>query len=341
MVDENSKPEKERKATIIDISEKTGFSIATVSRALNNFPNVKESTRKKILEYATSLNYVPNVAAKNLVKGKSKIVGLLLPDRSGIYNDFVNDLYRDLLRLGFNVIVYNSNDESSKQHFNVEQLLMQQVDALVISPIPADYRILERILPLHVPVVVFNRYVKDYPVDHVLFDFRKGLMEAVDFLASKGRRNFWQFTRQDVYFGFERRQSFQFALKVNGLSSNDQNTLPVDDSFESGYEQMKTLLDKHPDMVDAVLCSSDFTALGVIRAILDSGRRVPEDVAVVGAYDSSLSTYANPRISTIHTDFRKMSGAVSDRVNHLIHTREAVAPISINVDTHFIHRETT
>jgi len=337
---ENAKPVKDRKATIIDISEKTGFSIATVSRALNNFPNVKESTRKKILEHAQSLNYVPNVAAKNLVKGKSKIIGLLLPDRSGIYNEFVTFLYRDLLKIGFNVIVYDSNNESSKQHFNVEQLLMQQVDGIVVSPIPGDYKILDRILPQRVPVILFNRFVKDYPVDHVLFDFRKGLSEAVDFLVSKGRRHFWQFTRQDVYFGFERRHSFQFALKVNGVPVDDQRTLPVEDSFESGYEQAKTLLANHPGEVDAVLCSSDFTALGALRAVIDAGLRVPEDVAIVGSYDSSLSSYANPRISTIHTDFKKMSAAVADRVLAVV-GQGPTQPIHANLETHFVHRDTT
>ncbi|MBL8994570.1 MAG: LacI family DNA-binding transcriptional regulator [Spirochaetia bacterium] len=329
----------DRKATIIDISQKTGYSIATVSRALNNFPNVKEATKKKILEISKSLNYIPNVAAKHLVKGKSKIIGLLLPDRSGIYNDFIDFLYKDLLKRGYNILIYNSNDESSKQSFNIEQLLMQQVDGLIFSPIPGDYKILERIISLNVPCMVVNRFVRDYPVDHVLFDFRKGISEAVDFLVARGRKHFYQFVRQDVYNGFERRNAFNFSLKVNNLTCEDSLTIPVDDSFESGYEQAKILLERHVP-VDVIFCSSDLSAVGVIRAALDAGVRVPEDLAVVGSYDCAVASYANPRVSTIRADFSKMSQAVTERMLKIINEGHSHTE-NLSIDTSFVARDTT
>ncbi len=338
-----SRPKKVRdagqKATIIDISRQTGYSIATVSRALNNFVNVKESTKNKILDLAKSMNYVPNVAAKNLVKGKSKIIGLVLPDRSGIYNDFINHLTSDLHLGGYNLVIYNSNNESSKQAFNLEQLLMQQVDGIIFSPIPGDYRALDRVLPMQIPIVLLNRYSNEHTVDHVLFDFRKGMSEAVDFLVGRGRKHFYHFARQDVYLGTERRNTFNFALKVNGLEVRNDVTFPVDDDFVSGFNQMKALLDKGA-VIDAVFCSSDFSAVGAIRAILDAGKKVPEDIAVVGSYDTPIARFVNPRVSTIQTDFKALSKWVADRMILRI-TQGPQERINFPVPTTFVHRETT
>jgi DNA-binding LacI/PurR family transcriptional regulator len=338
-----SRPKKVRdsgqKATIVDLSRHTGYSIATVSRALNNFVNVKESTKKKILDLAKTMNYVPNVAAKNLVKGRSKIIGLVLPDRSGIYNDFINHFTLALHQFQYNLVIYNSNNESTKQAFNLEQLLMQQVDGIIFSPIPGDYKALDRVLPMNIPVVLLNRYSSEHTVDHVLFDFRKGMSEAVDYLVSRGRRHFYHFARQDVYRGTERRNTFNFALKVNSLPVRDDVTFPVDDDYVSGFNQMKALLETGKE-VDVVFCSSDFSAVGAIRAALDAGKRIPQDIAVVGSYDTPIARYGNPRLSTIQADFNSISTWVAGRILRRIN--EGPLPFAnFSVPTTFVHRETT
>lgn len=336
----NVKSSKDKKSTIIDIAEKTGYSIATVSRALNNFSNVKEDTKQRIMAISRELNYVPNVAAKNLVKGKSKIVGLVLPDRSMIYNDLVNFLYKGLLKHGYNLLVYNSNNEVSKQSFNVEQLIMQQVEAMIFLPIPGEYRVIDRIQSLNVPHVVANRFIPHSDSDHILFDFRKGMMEAVDTLANRGRKNFYQFARKDIITKVERRKIFDFALKVNGFQSHEHQTLEVDDSFESGYDRMREIIESGDYEVDTVFCSSDYTAFGAIRAALDLDLRIPEDISIIGCYDSSIAGYSNPRISTIYTDFKRMCDLIIERIMLRLGD-EDVDIKNQSISTTFLERKTT
>jgi len=334
----------DKKSTIIDIASKTGYSIATVSRALNNMPIVHDRTKKKIWNIAKKMNYVPNIAAKNLVKGKSRLIGLVLPDDSQIYIDINFHIYQNTLKNNYRLITYKSNNNHATQSFNVEQMLQQQIDGLIFSPIPGDYEVIERIHSFNLPMVIINRFIKNYPVNNIVIDLRQGVSEAVDYLKAAGIQRMIQLVRQDIIRGFERRNVFKFALKANGLDYSDELTYEVDDSFKSGYQKIKEIITSGTP-VDAVFCSSDISALGVVRGLLDCGKRVPEDISVVGCYNSELSDYSNPRLSSIGADFAELSMRAVSRLLHLIQTsgtEQNPEPVqNISVGTRFIPRESS
>ena len=328
-----------KRTTIIDVSRKTGYSIATISRALNNYSNVREETKKKVRRVAKAMHYIPNMAARSLIKGKSRLIGLILPDTSAIYTEFTYCLHKYLVSKGYQIFTYYSDNDAKRQHHLIKQLRSQQVEGIALSPVPGKYKDIEELSEVRFPMVIVNRFIKDYPVSNILFDFRRGISQAIDLLVQKGRRHFYQMVRQDIYYGKERREIFYFSLKVNGITYPENHSFPVNDDFSSAYGQMSALLDKK-EPADAVFCSSDFVALGVIRACFDRNLRVPEDISIVGCYNSDFSQFVSPRLSTINADFRKLAQVVGERLLAQIDKNEN-APVNRSIETSFIEREST
>lgn len=326
--------------TIVDISRETKYSIATVSRALNNGTHVSSHVKKKILETAQRLNYIPNIAARNLVQGKSKTIGLVSSDSSPLYSKFIKSFSRLLEKKGYVILSLSSDNSLKRQQYIINSLQRQQVDALAISPIPGNYESIKNIIDTKIPIVIFNRFIREFPVDSVDFDFRPGTKKAIDILVSKGRKHFYQLVRQDIYSRKERRNAFQSRLVEHKIPYRNSHTLLIDENFESGYEQMKNLI-KSRKKVDVVFCSSDFTALGVIRCCFDYKIKVPEDVSVVGAYNNPLAKFVHPRISSINTNFELMSKSVVELILKKLSKGNQDLVEHKSIQTTFLERETT
>lgn len=333
--------EIKKHVTIFDIAKELDISPSTVSRALSGSTLVREDTRKLILKEAERIHYIPNFSAKSLARGTTDTVGLLLSDMSPINNMFASDFSRETLLIGKRTIVYNSDSSPEAQEYYLKEMIYRRVAAIVISPIPGDYSVLKYAVEAEIPVIVINRYVRDFKFDHVLFDPRKGICEAVDNLVeSKDRKYFFQMASKDIYEGIERRKSFEFALKAHDLMPAYNPVYPAEDKAASGYKSMNEILQTH-DKVDAVLCCSDLTALGAIRAIHDKKLRVPEDISIVGFYNTSLSDYSSPRISSIDINLKEYVQRVVRKVEEVGASDRILKPGVINLPTSFIAKEST
>ncbi len=330
----------EKQNTIFDIANALNISPSTVSRALNDSSLVKDKTKAKILKEAEKLNYIPNLAAKNLAKGTSDTVGLLLSDMSAMNLLFSSLFSKETHKNGLRTIVFNADNSAESQDYYLKELVFRRVNAIVISPVPGEYSTIKYALKAKVPVIVINRFVQDFNLDHVLFDLRKGICEAVDTLVDeKKRKHLYYLAPKDIFEGIERRKVFEFALKAHGLMPAHKPIYPAEDDPESGYKAMNRIFDAH-DMVDAVICSSDQTALGAIRSIVDRGKRVPQDVAVVGFFNTSLSEYSTPRISSIDVNIKDYVRKVIGRVLEIGKNKDS-KPVKINILTKFVAKETT
>ena len=326
--------------TIVDIAKDVGVSVATVSRALNDVKKVKETTRKKILESAKRLNYIPNTGAKSLVQGSSNNIGLLLSDTGSINNQLPSLIDKALSIHGFRLTTYNADNSQSLQKKYMEELIHQRVTGIIVHPIPGDYSFLEYAVAAKIPLIIINRFVKQYSLNHILFDFRIGICQAVDLLVRKRKRkHFFQLALKDVYEGVERRKAFDFAVKANELVYNHNTVYPVQDSHESGYAATLHLLKEHKD-VDAILCSSDHSAVGAIRALKDQRVKVPEDVSVVGFYNTTLSDFYDPRISSIKVNIKTFTQTIVKEIISAVkgktHEQE-----NITLPTEFVEKESS
>ena len=325
--------------TIIDIARDTGLSVATVSRALNSNPNVTEATKRRVLASARKLNYSPNENAKTLARGLSDTIGLLLPDNSKVNHLFFSAINAEILRRKMDVLTFNANNSVVLEETLIKEFINRRVGGIIVLPIPGDYSFIGEAMRRPVPLVVIGRFVPDYPVSHILLDFRKGICEAVDHLVvSRQKKRIVQLALKDVYEGIERRKAFEFALKANGIEFDQKPLYLVEDTCESGYEAMKRICDSGMQL-DAVICSSDYTAAGAIRALIDRGKKVPDDIAVVGFHNTDISEYYTPRISTVGFDINEFARAAVDNI--IAHMRGTPEPKNIGISTAFIQKETT
>ena len=291
--------------TIFDIAKQTGFSLATVSRALNNFHSIKPGTKAKILAVSKELNYQPNMAARSLVGGKSTLVGLVMPNSSAIYSD-VSGYFIDFFKeRGYRSLIYRSYDNKEKQQANIDAMLKLRVDAVAICPVPQEHDFVDQLRSTKTPFAVFNAFVDKPGVSNVNFDFRKGMNETIDSLVESGCSKFYYF-KQDLYSKGQRRDPFGHCMKIYGFEDQKKNVISVSEDFKDTYKRTIKLL-KSNNKPDAIICSSDYTAIAAIRAILDTGNlKIPEDISVVGCYKTELSEYTEPRISSITADFERM-----------------------------------
>ena len=327
-----------KRTTIIDIANDTGYSIATVSRALNGFGRIKEKTKINVLAAAKRLDYIPNLMAQNLVNKQSNSIGLVVTENTQFYYEFYLYLRTLIASKGYNLIISYSNNDVKTQDFHLNRFLSLQVEGIIIAPVLEKIHFIETIKITKTPFVILNCVFIENEEKSITFDFKDGIKQAIDFLFKKGKKNFYQLARKEIYYGIERRNFFKFALESNGLAYDASKVFFVLDVIDDGYEKMMEILEKD-NVVDAVICSSDYTALGALRALFDFGKKVPQEVALVGCYNTKLSQYSIPRLSSIKTNIKDIAEKSVEKLFFEMKTPNKSHQIELK--TSFISRDTT
>ena len=290
--------------TLEDIARRVGVSRSTVSRVVNNHPNISDEVRARVLTVINETGYQPNAAARSLVSQRSQTLGLVLPHAVSAF--FTDPYFPHLLKgiseacnqhdyaLAF-FLITSKDDE--KKIFNKVSNRSFLDGVLVQSGHHGDQEIIGCLVDAKIPQVILGRPYRADNVSFVNVDNVKGAYTAVSHLIRLGRRRIATITGPlESTAGSDRRDGFLMALKERGF--NDDKDLLIEGDFteQGGYYAMQSLLRKNPD---AVFVASDVMAVGAIRAIQESGRRVPEDVAVVGFDDVPLSTMTDLELTTI------------------------------------------
>jgi LacI family transcriptional regulator len=287
--------------TIKDIAERAGVSYATVSRALNGRHDVNETTRSHILELARELGYQPNAIARSLVRRKSHIIAVIVPDVSNpFFADITMAVNEAADQAGYTTMICNTGWDPVKEQEKLRIMVGQRVDGIILKPVTTICS--EAIEALGVPVVVFWHAAPDQ-LSYVEVDHAAGSRLAVNHLIDRGYR------RIAYVGGYLSSPSNQIRLETY-RQTLEKRQLPVDPSLisygpfrqDSGYERFGALLDR-PDPPDAVFCGNDFIAIGILQLARERGLKVPEQLAIIGFDDIataalplvSLTTVAQPR----------------------------------------------
>ncbi|HYA45164.1 MAG TPA: LacI family DNA-binding transcriptional regulator [Acidimicrobiales bacterium] len=300
--------ERVRPPSIADVARFAGVSHQTVSRVLNDHPSVRELTRARVLAAIEQLGYRPNTAARALASGRSKTLGVVALD-STLYGP-ASTLYgieRAARRAGYfvSVVSLSAIDRQSVAEA-VRQLTDQAVEGLaVIAPFISAHDALDRLYTDMPVVAVEGDPEGEVPVVRV--DQVTGARLATEHLLASGRGTVfhiagpgeWQEAR-------DRTAGWRAVLEETGADITAP--LPGDWSARSGYEAGQVLA-QVPD-ARAIFAANDHMALGLLRALYERGRRVPEDVAVVGFDDTPESAYFIPPLTTVRQDFRSVGRAV-------------------------------
>lgn len=292
--------------TIYDIAKNTGFSVTTVSKALNDYPDVSQKTKKKILETADELGYLPNSHARTLTTKKSWTIGVVFVESLGIgmkhpfFNAVIESFRQNVEVAGYDLL-FASRSISNKQKSYLEHFKYRGVDGVVIVCSTYDDEQVQELIDNPIPTVVID--LKSDKSSTVYSDNITGSKLAVEYLHSLGHRKIAHIAGHSSTFAGEQRQ-IGFIQALKALNMPVANEYIVDGKFfsrDSGYQAMEKLLNLS-DPPTAVYAAGDNMAIGAIDAIRDFGLEVPGDISVIGYDDIELSRYINPPLTTIKQD---------------------------------------
>lgn len=288
--------------TLEDIARLSGVSRSTVSRVINQDPNVKEQTRDRVQTVIQSINFQPNQAARGLAAGHTKVIGLVIPTGvSALFSDpyfplVIQGVASTTNALGYSVMLWLAEPEYERK--TIQQILYNGlIDGVIVSSMLVDDPLLDRLLDGNQPFITIGRHPNNEKINYVDVDNRSGAYQAVIYLLLTGRRRVATITGPcNAVSGLDRYQGYLDALHDRGIPFNSDLVAEGHFSDASGYLAMKRLLLNRPD---AVFVASDAMAFAAMRAIQEAGFKIPADIAVVGFDDIPSAATSNPPLTTI------------------------------------------
>ncbi|HSK37014.1 MAG TPA: LacI family DNA-binding transcriptional regulator [Actinomycetota bacterium] len=298
--------------TLEQVAALAGVSRATVSRVVNGSPKVSPVVRAQVERAVAKLGYVPNRAARSLVTRRADSVALVVSEPHArffsepFFAGVVRGVSAVLAETGVQLLLLIAQDLPDRGRLE-RYAVGGHVDGVLLASLHGDDPlpgILER---AGVPAVLVGRPAGAAPASYVDADNRGGAGKAVAHLARRGRRRIATITGPlDMGVGLDRLEGYRDGLAAAGLAGSGDLVEIGDFTEEGGAAAMGRLLARPGDPVDAVFAASDLMAAGALRALRAAGRRVPEDVAVVGFEDSAVARYAQPPLTTIRQPIEEM-----------------------------------
>ena len=343
-----------RKVTLKQIAKELDVSISTVSKALRNSVEISEDTKEKVQAFAKLYNYKPNNIALSLKNRKTKTIGVIIPE---IVHHFFSKVIRGIElvanKRGYNVIVGLSNESFDKEVINMEMLANGSIDGFILSIsketlLQQDYHHFNETVNQGMPIVLFDRVVSDVICDKVIVDDTKGSKKAVQTLIEKGCKTIAIITTRDyVSVGKLRTQGYIEALEEHRILPKSELILKIDDELDAEdhlddlAKEIEQLFIKNPDL-DGIFAVNELYALTAMKVAAKFGKRIPEDIQVVGFTDGVLSKHATPSLTTVSQHAQLMGEKASELLIDKLENEEVEERFqTIVIETELIERDST
>lgn len=289
---------------IYDIAQQAGVSIATVSRVLNDPSRVSEETRKKVEEILSKHNYTPNAMARGLVIKSMKTIGVLAIDIRDTYFAYVSyTIENEFSKLGYNVILCNTGGSSEEKIKYMRILAEKKVDGLIlVGSVFKDKKVDKAVLDMskEMPIVLINSFVEAQNAYSIICDDSYGICISVDYLVEEGHRDIVFVQGSETFSNQAKLRGFRQSIQKNMLNLNPFSIVKVERGLDGGANAVEQLIHSSVPF-SAIIVSEDITAVGVVKKLKEYGRRIPEDVSVVG-YDSSvIARCCDPDLTSVDT----------------------------------------
>ena len=293
------------RARLQDVASRAGVSLATVSNVVNGHTNVSAATRAKVHSAIDELNYRPNMAARNLRRGRSGLIALAVPELDIPYfAELAAHLVSAAERHGWTVLVDQTGGDAERERLVMDGFRSQLIDGLIFSPLATGRHELVARRDT-TPMVLLGERVFDGPSDHVSIDNVAAARAATEHLLHAGRRRIaaiGEQQRPSAGTARLRLRGYVEALAAAGLPVDDDLVVPSQSYHRADGAAAMTALLSLPSPPDAIFCFNDLLALGAIRVLHERGIRVPADIAVVGFDDIEDGRYSTPSLTTVRPD---------------------------------------
>ncbi|GGN96111.1 catabolite control protein A [Saccharibacillus kuerlensis] len=287
--------------TIYDVAREAGVSMATVSRVVNNNPNVKPQTRKKVYEAIERLGYRPNAVARGLASKKTTTVGVVIPDISNsIFAEIARGIEDIANMYHYNIILCNADKKKDKEIRVINTLLEKQVDGLLFmgGTITEDH--VQAFQTASVPIVLCATKDENGTIPSVDIDHEAAAFDAVSALVRHGHREIAMIsgTLQDPANGYSRFQGYKRALETAGIEYQEDLVRIGNYRYESGVEAMKYFLGLKRKPT-AIFAATDEMAIGAIHSVQDEGYKVPDDFSIMSVDNIRMASMVRPQLTTV------------------------------------------
>ncbi len=321
--------------TIKDIAIRAGVSINTVSRALNNKPDINPQTKQKVLQAAKELGYIRDLNALSLKNGITKTIGVVFEDSS---NPFYAEVFKGIeycaRKYGYQIILMNTERDYINEIKAIKTLIEKRVDGIIISPTQFDSDDISYLVSMNYPFVILGVHFENSQLDEVYSDDFKGGYLATKHLLDKGRKKILMINGY-MYKSVAkmRYQGYVKAMKEYGLKP--YHMVEIEEGYESCFNKISELKDLD---YDAIFCFNDVFAIAALKALRTFGKTVPEDVSIVGYDDISYASFVHPTITTVKID-KFQEGMIAFEILQERLSEKRDKPKQIVLDVELIVRE--
>jgi DNA-binding LacI/PurR family transcriptional regulator len=311
--------------TIKDVAKRAGVGIATVSRTLHRSSQVSPETAARVLSVIEELGYRPNTNAQTLASGRSHMLGLVVSD---ITNPFFPELVKGFedvaLQNGYDVLVSSTNYDPARTALCVRRMIERKIDGVAIMTSEVDPSLADSFARRKVPLVFLDVGKVGKGVSNVKVDYGSGITQAVEHLRSLGHHRI-AFISGPTRLESARERRDAFVRRLEEPCSGPLREILIEEGnhkVEGGLEAMLRLLQRE-SRPTAVMASNDLTAIGAMRAIRQSGLRVPEDISVVGFDDIQMAEFTEPPLTTVRLLRTEVARLACDALVQSIRTHGA------------------
>ncbi|SUO89367.1 catabolite control protein A [Streptococcus uberis] len=325
--------------TIYDVAREAGVSMATVSRVVNGNKNVKENTRKKVLEVIDRLDYRPNAVARGLASKKTTTVGVVIPNIANAYFSILAKGIDDIAAMyKYNIVLASSDEDDDKEVNVVNTLFAKQVDGIIFMGHHLTEKIRAEFSRSRTPIVLAGTVDLEHQLPSVNIDYQAAVAEVIDILAENHKKiAFVSGPLIDDINGKVRLTGYKEGLKKNKLDYKEGLVFEANYSYKDGYELAQRVINSG---ATAAYVGEDELAAGLLNGLFAAGKSVPEDFEIITSNDSPVVEYTRPNLSSISQPVYDL-GAVSMRMLTKIMNKEELEEKEILLNHGIKRRGTT
>ena len=336
------------KVTLKIIAKTLGISIATVSKALKDYPDISKKTKQKVLKLAKTLNYKPNSFAQSLRNQESKIIGLIIPSIvHHFFSNVINGVINAASEKGYLVIILQTEESYENEKKQLQLLVEKNIDGILLSLSDKTVRYdhIKQVINEDIPVVLYDKISKSINCSKVIIDDKKAAFNATEYLIKTGCKRIAHIrgplkpqTTIDRFMGYRK------ALETYNIPF-DKSLVYVSEelSYENGYDLTDQIIDDHPDL-DGVFAFTDLVATGVLTKLKERGVDIPNKVSVIGFSNWFLSKITSPTLSTIDQPGYEMGLKAFDLLHKEINQNKKGLPVNyevVEISTKVVPRNST
>ena len=302
--------------TIHDVADAAGVSTATVSNVLNKTGKVGRKTRQQVLSTVKRLGYIPNVHARHLASRDSRTLGIIVSD---IENPFFPEVIKSFevraRQLGYDAILSDTNYDPRRTQQAAERMIRHNVRGVAVMTSEISMRLIHELARRKIAVTFLDLAPARGYISNLRIDYVSGVEQIVQYLHKQGHRRIaFVAGKPKLKSNVARLQAYEKCMAKLGLEPGP--VLPGDLRFEGGLTA-GIAIGKLSPRPTAVMAINDLTAVGVIKGLMKSGCRIPQDISVTGFDDTRLAEYSNPSITTVDVHRDKLGQIAADALHEL------------------------